>query len=157
MLKQSLEKNSLILLTVVMIVVMVIVSYLVLIVGTVPPTNVTLSVQSSSSSETPPHTQYLLVESVAPSGSKVSWKDVNVFVRPDCHYSEGSPVKCPRAVRMVQGQNYTIHDNDGNGRVSKGDVLEFNIWGGSHWGKILSFEWSKTKNVMYWETLPPSP
>jgi hypothetical protein len=157
MLKQSLEKNSLILLTVVMIVVMVIVAYLVLIVGTVPPTNVTVSIQSSSSSESPPHTQYLLVEEVSPSGSKVSWKDVKVFVRPDCHYIEGSPVKCPNAVQQVQGTNYTLHDNDGNGRVSKGDVLEFNISQGSNWGKILSLEWSKTNNVMYWETLPVSP
>jgi hypothetical protein len=157
MLKQVLEKNSLILLTAVMVVVMVIVATLVLFTGTVPPTSVTLDIQSSSSSETPPHTQYLLVEEVHPSGTKVSWKDVNVFVRPHCFSEEGSPVRCPGAVKMVDGKNFTVHDNDGNGRVSKGDVLEFNISLGSHWGKILSLEWSHTKNVMYWETLPPSP
>jgi hypothetical protein len=64
MLKQVLEKNSLILLTAVMVVVMVIVATLVLFTGTVPPTSVTLDIQSSSSSETPPHTQYLLVDAV---------------------------------------------------------------------------------------------
>jgi|GEM_PF-4932155 len=157
MLKQVLEKNSLILLTVVMVVVMVIVATLVLFIGTTPPTSVTVEIKSTSSSESPPHTQYLLVESVSPGGSKVSWKDVDVFVRTDCHNVEGSPVRCPGAVQMVQGQNYTVHDNDGNGRVSKGDVLEFNISEGNNWGKILSLEWSKTKNVMYWETLPASP
>jgi len=157
MLKQVLEKNSLILLTAVMVVVMVIVATLVLFTGTIPPTSVTLDIQSTSSSETPPHTQYLFVQAVNPGGSKVSWKDVKVFVRPKCFDSEGSPVRCPGALQMVEGQNYTIHDNDGNGRVSKGDVLDFNIALGSQWGKILSLEWSKTKNVMYWETLPSSP
>ena len=157
MLKQVLEKHKLILLSAVMVVVMVVVATLVLFAGTTPQANVTVDIKSTSSAETPPHTQYLLVEGVHPSGTKVSWKDVHVFVRPYCRVLEGNPAGCPGAVRMVAGQNYTIHDNDGNGRVSNGDILEFNISGGSHWGKILSLEWSKTNNLMYWETLPPSP
>ena len=152
--EKALHKYSLALMISVMVVLMFIVTFLLLFSGTTPPPRATLDIQSHSSTETPPKTQYLVVEGVNPSGSNIKWKDVKVLVREYCYNPEGNTDNCPAAITMVQGKDYTIDDKDGNGKVSKGDTITFHIDSNSYWGYILSLQWTRTGNIMYEETLP---
>jgi len=155
MAEKAFHKYSLALLVSVMVVLMFIVTYILLFAGTTPPPRATLDIQSHSSTDSPPSTQYLVVEGVNPSGTSIKWKDVKVLVRVYCYNPEGNTDGCPTAVTMVQGKDYDIDDKNGDGKVSREDTITFHIDANNYWGQILSLQWTRTGNIMYEETLPP--
>jgi len=154
MLKQVLERHQLILLTSVMVVLMLIVATLLLYSGTTAPPRPKLDIAANSSSDFPPSTEFLLVRGIDPSSVKVNWKDVKVLYRAPCYTSEGNTQECPAPVTAVKGTDYDVQDKDGDGIVSSGDILVFNINATSSWGYKLSLQWTKTGNIMYETTLP---